>query len=108
VTVNKKFQDFIRDVPLTIEEIEAQTAEQQKRISKKNKKKILSNHGSSEELVKVKKHKKKKNKKKILDSEEVEPPTSFQTMSQQVRPPAFVIEAVAEALKPAFANHQVA
>ena len=98
------FKDFIRDVPLTVEEMEAETAEQQKRNSKKKKIKISSKHGAIEEQPgKVKKHKKKKNKMKNLDSNELEP-----AMSQQVRAPAFVIEAVAEALKPAFANHQVA
>ena len=91
-------------MPLTVEEMEAETAEQQKRNSKKKKIKISSKHGVIEEqLGKVKKHKKKKNKMKNLDSNELE-----SAMSQQVRAPAFVIEAVAEALKPAFANHQVA
>ena len=111
-------KDFIRDVPLTLEELQAQ-AELEKQSSKKKKKALKTagddKDGKIGEKVKKIKNKKKK-KKKQDDSDDTEPAistlgggtlTSAPSISEVIRPPAFVIDAVNEALKPAFANHLV-
>jgi len=109
-------KDFIRDVPLTLEELQAQ-AELEKRSSKKKKKALKAagdDEDGKEKLKKVKN--KKKKKKKHEDSDDPEPAnstvgggilTTAPSISEVIRPPAFVIDAVNEALKPAFANHLV-
>jgi hypothetical protein len=98
---------------MTLEEAqaaEAEAAAQLKRRKRKRNVKTENEEAGKEE--KVKKLKKKKRKK--LEGSEVEadpdvvgPSSSSMPDVTSIRPPAFIVDAVAEALKPAFANHLV-
>ena len=106
-------QNFIRDVPMTLEEAQAAEAEAAALLKRRKRKRNGKTEEEKEE--KVKKLKKKKRKKKEGSETEADPEvrdvlgpsTSSMPDAASVRPPAFVVDAVSEALKPAFANHQV-